>query len=175
MKPEEFAALLWINCYCSILITPHKLPALHTENNQPSSPPQISIFVVLQFSWSCHPALTPLLPPCSHPVAIPWLLLWVFTGCAMGWLQVQQQFCWPVERKDLSSVQEGELLVMCEDLSPIKTCLRHPHHMGLVCRGHHDSSEPLRTELLIPVICCPKALKASVVLSPGIILYRMLL
>lgn len=64
---------------------------------------------------------------------------------------MQQHFCWPAERKDLSSVQKGKLLVVCEELSPIKTCLRHLHHMSLVCRGHHNSRDPLRAELLLPV------------------------
>lgn len=86
----------------------------------------------------------------------------------MGWLQVQQHFCWPVERKDCSSLQKGKVLVVCEELNPINTCLRHLHHMSLVCRGHHDSSEPLRAELLFPVTCCPEALKVSVVLSVNV-------
>lgn len=90
-------------------------------------------------------------------------MFWVSTGCTMGWLQVQRHFCWPVERKDCSSLQKGKVLVVCEELNPINTCLRHLHHMSLVCRGHHDSTEgwianschllPRGTEGLCGVIC----------------------
>lgn len=90
-------------------------------------------------------------------------MLWASTGWARGWLKCS--FCWPAERKALSSVQKGKLLVLCEDLSPTKTCPSHRYHMNLVCRWHHNSSDPLRAELLLPVPSCPKALTASVAFS----------
>lgn len=77
----------------SYSLCPHKLTALHTESNgwlQPSPTSQISIFVVVQFSWSCHLALAAPCPslqlPCSYSLTVTqkMVMLWVCTGCAMG-------------------------------------------------------------------------------------------
>lgn len=91
-------------------------------------------------------------------------MLWASAGWARGWLRcsttsvgLQKEKLSPVSRK-------GSFQVVCEELSPTKTCPSHLHHMSLVCRGHHNSSDPLRAELLLPVPCCPKAMKASVAL-----------
>lgn len=86
----------------------------------------------------------------------------------MGWLQVQQHFCWPVERKDPSSVQKGKLLGVCEELSPINTCLRHVRHTSLACRGHHWyqwASEGWAAYSY--VTCCPKAPAVSAPVNRG--------
>lgn len=101
------------------------------------------------FFWGAvHMELSPCTscPFSLSPVAVPYhtedgealYLLWVSTGCAMGWPQVQQHFSWLLGRKDLSSAQKGKILGVCEELSPISTCLRHWH---VTAEGNNEGNQ----------------------------------